>query len=83
MKRSGMPYNYSANGFYIKQIYGTSVIDKQAFKCIFNECFTIVYPGKAKNAVTCSVTTFRDILKVVPPGIEPGTQGFSVLCSTN
>ena len=22
-------------------------------------------------------------LSVVPPGIEPGTQGFSVLCSTN
>jgi hypothetical protein len=22
-------------------------------------------------------------LMVVPPGIEPGTQGFSVLCSTN
>ncbi len=22
-------------------------------------------------------------LLVVPPGIEPGTQGFSVLCSTN
>ena len=22
-------------------------------------------------------------LVVVPPGIEPGTQGFSVLCSTN
>ena len=22
-------------------------------------------------------------LNVVPPGIEPGTQGFSVLCSTN
>ena len=22
-------------------------------------------------------------LAVVPPGIEPGTQGFSVLCSTN
>ena len=21
--------------------------------------------------------------QVVPPGIEPGTQGFSVLCSTN
>jgi len=21
--------------------------------------------------------------EVVPPGIEPGTQGFSVLCSTN
>ena len=23
------------------------------------------------------------LLSVVPPGIEPGTQGFSVLCSTN
>ena len=23
------------------------------------------------------------VLSVVPPGIEPGTQGFSVLCSTN
>ena len=29
--------------------------------------------------------TFSDVLscQVVPPGIEPGTQGFSVLCSTN
>jgi hypothetical protein len=23
------------------------------------------------------------LFAVVPPGIEPGTQGFSVLCSTN
>ncbi len=23
------------------------------------------------------------LFRVVPPGIEPGTQGFSVLCSTN
>lgn len=30
----------------------------------------LFYPQKAKNAVTCSVTTFRGILKVVPPGIE-------------
>ena len=29
----------------------------------------LFYPGKAKNAVTCSVTTFREFLKVVPPGI--------------
>ena len=41
------------------------------------------YPRKAKNAVTCLVTTFCDCYQVVPPGIEPGTQGFSVLCSTN
>ena len=29
--------------------------------------------------------TFSDVLscQVVPPGIEPGTQGFSVLCSTD
>ena len=25
----------------------------------------------------------QGVSKVVPPGIEPGTQGFSVLCSTN
>ena len=39
----------------------------------------LFYPRKAKNAVTCLVTTFSEILKVVPPGIEPGTQGFSVI----
>ena len=26
---------------------------------------------------------FSEAFSVVPPGIEPGTQGFSVLCSTN
>ena len=43
------------------------------------------YPKKTKNAVTYSVTTFCKkfyaLCLVVPPGIEPGTQGFSVLCS--
>ena len=29
-----------------------------------------------------SITEVR-LFEVVPPGIEPGTQGFSVLCSTN
>ena len=31
------------------------------------------------------VLVYRDLLcwDVVPPGIEPGTPGFSVLCSTN
>ena len=32
------------------------------------------------NLLLIRVLTF---LSVVPPGIEPGTQGFSVLCSTN
>lgn len=30
----------------------------------------LFYPRKAKNAATCSVATFREILKVVSPGIE-------------
>ena len=29
----------------------------------------LFYPRKTKNAVTCSVTTFREILKVVPPAL--------------
>ena len=39
------------------------------------------YRRQTKNAVNYSFTTFYEFLKVVPPGIEPGTQGFSVLCS--
>ena len=27
----------------------------------------LFYPRKTKNAATCSVATFREILKVVPP----------------
>ena len=37
------------------------------------------YPRQRKNVVSYSPTTSYLILKVVPPGIEPGTQGFSVL----
>ena len=29
------------------------------------------------------IMKYFGVLQVVPPGIEPGTQGFSVLCSTN
>ena len=38
--------------------------------------------GKGGGGVkkSCRQTT---LFRVVPPGIEPGTQGFSVLCSTN
>ena len=41
------------------------------------------YRKQIKNAVTYSATTLYALFNVVPPGIEPGTQGFSVLCSTN
>ena len=34
----------------------------------------LFYPEKTKNAVTCSVTTFREIFKVVPPGIVINSQ---------
>ena len=37
----------------------------------------VCYVGKKKENYKCNS------LRVVPPGIEPGTQGFSVLCSTN
>ena len=39
-----------------------------------------------KNEKASLREALKDImcfLLVVPPGIEPGTQGFSVLCSTN
>ena len=42
--------------------------------------------GKTKNPDFAWKSGFYCLLlffKVVPPGIEPGTQGFSVLCSTN
>ncbi len=45
--------------------------------------FTTLFTTKEKtlsNSLKDRVLTF---LFVVPPGIEPGTQGFSVLCSTN
>ena len=41
------------------------------------------YRRQKKSVATCSVTTLYTESIVVPPGIEPGTQGFSVLCSTN
>ena len=44
----------------------------------------LFYPRKAKNAVTCLVTTFSEILKVVPPEIELFVQVvhnlYSIIC---
>ena len=37
----------------------------------------LFYPRKTKNVVTCSVTTFREISKVVPPEIEPFASAYS------
>jgi hypothetical protein len=39
------------------------------------------YLLKNKNPLSYQGVFVFDV--VVPPGIEPGTQGFSVLCSTN
>ena len=41
-------------------------------------------PPLAQKKRPCTIRTGTLRLeRVVPPGIEPGTQGFSVLCSTN
>ena len=42
--------------------------------------YELSYVGKIQKK---RVIPQNDSLYVVPPGIEPGTQGFSVLCSTN
>ena len=43
--------------------------------------------GEARGAClaqhTKKAVSYETAFLVVPPGIEPGTQGFSVLCSTN
>ena len=41
------------------------------------------YKPNVTNAKILELKTVSRINAVVPPGIEPGTQGFSVLCSTN
>ena len=40
-------------------------------------------PNQPNQPKTKKRPTFVSRFAVVPPGIEPGTQGFSVLCSTN
>ncbi|SBV98531.1 hypothetical protein KL86DYS1_12198 [uncultured Dysgonomonas sp.] len=44
----------------------------------------IIFYMRTRKITKRLKTNVLDVLfKVVPPGIEPGTQGFSVLCSTN
>ncbi len=47
--------------------------------------FTCRPPQKTSRHKKTLLLTQTGLMKggVVPPGIEPGTQGFSVLCSTN
>src|SRR5574344_108669 len=66
-------------------------------KYLLNLLHLLLHQSRSKCAVFCLVgknknsrysLNIRSLLlllslKVVPPGIEPGTQGFSVLCSTN
>ena len=58
----------------------------QVFTLIRNILPFFASPRKTKNPDFVWKSGFYFFLlffKVVPPGIEPGTQGFSVLCSTN
>ena len=58
----------------------------QVFTLILIFCRFLRGGEKQKNPDFAWKSGFYCLLlffKVVPPGIEPGTQGFSVLCSTN
>ena len=48
----------------------------------FGKKFKRVLYDKIETAKYLIIKYFA-VSCVVPPGIEPGTQGFSVLCSTN
>ena len=54
---------------------------KRAADALDNECVQI--PHYHRVYITKKALHFCKAFSVVPPGIEPGTQGFSVLCSTN
>ena len=47
------------------------------------DMLTILFTTKQKTPSNLLKDRALTFLFVVPPGIEPGTQGFSVLCSTN
>ena len=56
-------------------------MEKKVTKCWSNVAkFDVQDKRKNANNIVFKSLAF---LSVVPPGIEPGTQGFSVLCSTN
>ncbi len=47
------------------------------------ELFSLKHKGLGQKKGGKKTELSVSSLRVVPPGIEPGTQGFSVLCSTN
>ncbi len=49
------------------------------FLCIY----IVVWKKHGLKAQKKQLLVVTADFEVVPPGIEPGTQGFSVLCSTN
>ena len=70
-----LDYRKSMRNFRIPQVF--TLIPDFAVFCV---------PGETKNPDFAWKSGFYCLLlffEVVPPGIEPGTQGFSVLCSTN
>ena len=47
------------------------------------DCLAVKYVKEMRNPLKNKKTPRLQGLVVVPPGIEPGTHGFSVHCSTN
>ena len=66
------------------QNVGIAPLSEMATTGVNSDIFAFL--GKIKNPDFHLKSGFYVILlffAVVPPGFEPGTQGFSVLCSTN
>ena len=78
-------------------VFGENKKSRFSLKIRILHCFTFLCCGATRNR-TGDTRIFSPLLyqlsygtkgvlcrflQVVPPGIEPGTQGFSVLCSTN
>ncbi len=60
----------------------TSVYRMPIWRVLEND-YKMLYQLSYGTCKQKRVTPKNDSFQVVPPGIEPGTQGFSVLCSTN
>ena len=66
----------------IEKLFGGATRNRTGDTRIFSPLLYQLSYGTKMLQIKC-ITKHVAFRKVVPPGIEPGTQGFSVLCSTN
>ena len=82
MGDSDYEYNYTIEAIEVEVTSPTKTDDYKPEFLILRIHHHIHHPQEKSPR---RLLIHRDLLKlrVVPPGIEPGTPGFSVLCSTN